>query len=286
RLLKMRRGAMPTHTGVIGPPSIGKSYTVQTALSLFPKEAFHIIDAGSPRALIYDPEPLKHRVLCFGESDSLPAGEDNPAASAARNLCQDHYLHYTVTVKDPETGQFVAREIVKEGPTVLMTTAVRLIGGQLGTRLFLLEVPEDIKRLQQALATQAQLEIKPPAEPSAALIAYQALLQRSAPIDVIVPFAPILAEEIAKSASAARILRDFQRLISLIKAVAILRIPHRTRDTAGRLVATVEDYEAVVNLVGEMYETTISQTSKSVRAVVDTVAVMETKSVATITYNA
>src|SRR5262249_27046357 len=73
RLLKMRRGAMPTHTGVIGPPSIGKSYTVQTALSLFPKEAFHIIDAGSPRALIYDPEPLKHRALCFGESDSLPA---------------------------------------------------------------------------------------------------------------------------------------------------------------------------------------------------------------------
>jgi len=286
RLLKMRRGAMPTHTGVIGPPSIGKSYTIQTALSLFPQEAFHTIDAGSPRALIYDPEPLKHRVLCFAESDSLPASEDNPAASAVRNLCQDHFLHYTVTVKDPETGQFVAKEIVKEGPTVLMTTAVRFISGQLGTRLFLLEVPEDIKRLQQALATQAQLEIKPPAEPSVALIAYQTILQRSAPIDVIVPFAPILAEEIAKSASAARILRDFQRLISLIKAVAILRIPHRYRDTADRLVATREDYEAVVNLVGEMYETTITQTSRSVRHVVGTVVVMETEGATAITFSA
>jgi hypothetical protein len=93
RLLKMRRGTMPAHTGVIGPPSIGKSFTVQTALSVFPKEAYHTIDAGSPRVLIYDPEELKHRVLLFSESDSLPASEDNPAASAIRNLCQDHRLH-------------------------------------------------------------------------------------------------------------------------------------------------------------------------------------------------
>jgi hypothetical protein len=286
RLLKMRRGAMPTHTGVIGPPSIGKSYTIQTALCVLPKEAFHTVDAGSPRTLIYDAAPLKHRVLCFGESDSLPAGEDNPAASAVRNLCQDHYLHYMVTVKDPETGHFVAREIVKEGPAVLLTTAVRFIGGQLGTRLFLLEVPEDIKRLQQALMTQGNLEIKPAAEPSAALIAYQAMLQRLAPIDVIVPFAPILADEIAKSASAARILRDFQRLISLIKAVAILRIPQRSRDGDGRLIATIEDYGFVFDLVGDMYETTTTETSRSVRKLVEQVAEMDSAGIMPITFNA
>ena len=287
RLLLMRRGAMPAHTGVVGPASIGKSYTVQTALSVFPKESFHTIDAGSPRALIYDPAPLKHRVLCFGESDSLPAGEDNPAASAVRNLCQDHYLHYAVTIKDPESGQFVTKEIVKEGPTVLMTTAVRFIGGQLGTRLFLVEVPEDAQRLQQALATQAQLEIQPPTQPNQALIAYQGLLQRSAPIDVIVPFAPILSEEIGKSVNASRILRDYQRLISLIKAVAIIRFPHRKRDRDGRLVATVDDYAAVFDLVAETYEAAITETSRGVRSLVKAVAEMEeAKSNVTITFNA
>jgi len=287
RLLKMRRGAMPSHVGVIGPASIGKSYTVQMALSLLPPEAFHTIDAGSQRALIYDAAELKHRVLCFSESDSLPSGEDNTAASAIRNLVQDHFLHYSVVVKDPETGQFVTKEINKEGPTILMTTAIRFIGGQLGTRLFLIEVPEDMKRIQAALATQGELEIAPPPEPSQPLIAYQTLLQRSAPIDVIVPFAPALAEEIGKSANAARILRDYQKLLALIKAVAILRIPHPKRSEDSRLIATVDDYGSVFKLVREMYETSITEISRRVREVVETVSEMEKKDkLIEITYSA
>src|SRR5262249_46927563 len=38
RTLKMRRGAMPAHTGILGPPALGKSYTVQTALLCCPPE--------------------------------------------------------------------------------------------------------------------------------------------------------------------------------------------------------------------------------------------------------
>jgi hypothetical protein len=275
RLLKMRRGTMPAHTGVIGPPSIGKSFTVQTALSVFPKEAYHTIDAGSPRVLIYDPEELKHRVLLFSESDSLPASEDNPAASAIRNLCQDHRLHYSVVVKDLETGTFTVKEIDKDGPTTLVTTAVRFIGGQLGTRLFLVEVPEDVKRLQQALAAQAKAEVKPPVQPDQALIAYQSILQRKAPIDVIVPFAPILSEEIGRSANAGRILRDFQRILSLVKAVTVLRYPHREKGNDDRLISTIDDYEAVFDLVDRTYQNTVSEASQGTRDLVKAVADLE-----------
>src|SRR5262249_44175924 len=86
RLLKMRQGSMPVHLLLLGVPSAGKSYTLNTVLALLPPEGHHAIDAGSPRVLIYDDADLRHRVLVFGEADSLPAGEDNPAASAIRAL--------------------------------------------------------------------------------------------------------------------------------------------------------------------------------------------------------
>jgi hypothetical protein len=36
--------------------------------SLFPEEAWHVIDAGSPRVMIYDSADLRHRVVVFSEA--------------------------------------------------------------------------------------------------------------------------------------------------------------------------------------------------------------------------
>jgi hypothetical protein len=73
-------------------------------LSLLPPEAYHEIDAGSPRVLIYDETDMQHRLLLFAEADSLPASEDNPAASAVRNMLQccfplkiDPFFHEILT---------------------------------------------------------------------------------------------------------------------------------------------------------------------------------------------
>ena len=103
--------------------------------------------------LIYDDADLRHRVVVFGEADSLPAGEDNPAASAIRNLLQEHQLKYKVTVRAPKTGDYQVRELVRPGPTVLFTTAVRRLGPQMDTRVFTLDVPDGLDQVQQALAT-------------------------------------------------------------------------------------------------------------------------------------
>ena len=285
RLLAMRPGAMPAHLLLVGPPSAGKSYTVQTALRLMPPEAYHVIDAGSPRVLIYDDADLQHRALIFGESDSLPAGEDNPAASAIRNLLQDHRLHYRVTVRDPETGHYTVREIDKPGPTVLVTTAIRELGDQLTSRVFVLPVPEDGQRIRDALAAQAELEINGPVEADAALICYQAYVQRWAPWDVVVPFAQELADAIARSTNATRIMRDYQRVLALIKGVALLRHRHRSRWADGRLVATIEDYATVYRLVGAMYEASVGA-SEQVRAVVQAVADLRAAGAERVTYSA
>ena len=269
RLLGQRAGTMPAHLLLIGPASAGKSYTASVVLRLMPPEAKAEIDAGSPRVLIYDDTDLRHRALVFGEADSLPAGEDNPAASAVRTLLQEGHVSYKVVIKDPEGGGYVVRTIDRPGPTVLLTTAVRSLGPQLSTRLFALDIPDDAHQVRAALAAQGAIEEDGAVEASTGLIAFQAYLQAAAPWDVTVPFARRLGELIGETHLATRVLRDFQRLLSLVKAVTILRHGQRQRDAKGRLVATVEDYEAVKDLVNHLYAATVSGGSLAIR---DTVA--------------
>jgi hypothetical protein len=139
------------------------------------------------------------------------------------------------------------------------------------TRLFTLDVADDAKQVKAALETQARLEITGAREVDPALIAFQSLLQAQAPWDVVIPFVSPLAKEISRAADAPRILRDFQRVLSLIKSVAVLRHRHRQRDEKGRLVAEIEDYQTVYELVAEMYAATTTGASKVVRESVNAV---------------
>jgi len=271
RVLAIRPGAMAAHLILMGPPSSGKNATEAAASRLLPAESIHRIDAGSSRVLIYDDEPLQHRVVIFGEADSLPAGEDNPAASAIRGLLQDGHLHYRVTVRDPTTGDFVVRAIDKAGPTVLLTTSTRSLGDQLMSRLFTIEVPDEPEQIRAALEAQATLELDGAPAPADELIAFQAYLQALAPIDVIVPFARQLSTHLGHQPVGPRVQRDYSRLLALVKAVAVVRIAHRRRDGRGRLIATIDDYSTVYELVRETYEAS-SGASSRVRDVVEAVA--------------
>ena len=275
RLLEMRVGSMPVHLLLTGPSSGGKSYTLGIVKALMPAEAVHTIDAGSPRTLIYDDATLKHKVLIFGEADSLPAGEDNSAASAIRNLLQDHALHYEVTTRDAETGEYTVKRIDKDGPTVLITTSTRPLGDQLTTRLFSLEISDSHAQISAALETQAGLEIAGTTGPDVALVAYQSYLQLQAPARVTVPFAEDLARGMGRMASTPRILRDFARIMSLIKVVALLRQHRRQTDCTGRLVATFDDYAEVRRLINDMFVETISGATLDTRALVEAVITLD-----------
>lgn len=276
RVLNMRSGSMPVHLLLISQASGGKTFTLRVVLNHLPGEAVHIIAAGSPRVLIYDDVDLRHRAVIFGEADSLPAGEDNPAASAIRNLLQDHQLHYRVTERNPETGQFTVREVRKDGPTVLITTSTRSLGDQLDTRMFTLPIDDSKAKIAAALMAQADAELSGTPPPDEALISFQAYLQAQAPWDVVVPFVKPLASIIAKRVNAPRILRDFARLLSLVKTVTVLRHAHRKKDDRGRLIAEINDYATVFELTKHMFEATISKATKEIRETVAAVKEMLT----------
>jgi len=79
---------------------------------------------------------------------------------------------------------------------------------------------------------------------------------------VFIPYAKILADLIPPVA--VRLRRDFGALLNLIRAHALLHQATRERDSEGRIVATIEDYSAVreliVDLVGEGVEATVPET--------------------------
>ena len=157
--------------------------------------------------------------------------EENPAASMIRTLLQRGDAIYTVTVKDPKTGQMTVKKIVKEGPACLITTGVtELKGEQLGSRIPALEVPDDPNQQKEALKAFARSELQGPAPaPDPALIAMQRYLQLQAPIDVIVPYVDTLTERLSSRIDS-RLLRHTAWLMALIKGIAILRSARRERD--------------------------------------------------------
>ena len=207
----------------------------------------------------------------------LSAGEDNPAASAIRNLLQDHHLHYEVTIRDRETGSYTTKKIDRNGPTVLITTSTRSLGDQLMTRLFTLEISDSREQIGAALEMQAELETSGTPCPASGLVAFQSYLQLKAPVKVIVPFAKELGAGMSKMASAPRILRDFARLMSLIKAVALIRHHQRQLDTEGRIVAELTDYEMVRKLVNDMYIDSSTGATSDIRKLVESVISLDTK---------
>ena len=127
----------PMNLAFVAPSSAGKNRTVDAAAALMPPGALYVERAGSERALIYAGDDFAHRVVVFAEADSIP--EERPAASAIRSLASDNVLAYDVVEQNPDTKQFETRHIEKPGPTGLMTTSIKSLQAQLGTRV--LEVP-------------------------------------------------------------------------------------------------------------------------------------------------
>jgi hypothetical protein len=77
-------------------------------------------------------------------------------------------------------------------------------------------------------------------------------------------------------ASAPRILRDFARLMSLIKAVTLIRHHQRHTDSEGRIVAELADYETVRELVNDMYVDSSTGATSDIRKLVETVITLDT----------
>ncbi len=232
---------------VKGASSAGKNHLVASVAKFFPKEAVYALTSTSERALVYSPTDFKHRTLILYEGDGLIAGF---MAYVVRSLLSEGRIAYETTVKQ-KNGNFTTQRIEKEGPTGLITTTTGLqIHDENETRMLSLSVNESGEQTTQILAAQAEAAVGIASTPPdlGCWRDLQTSLQQKQE-SIIVPWAPTLAKEIPPVA--VRLRRDFPSLLSLIEAHALLHRATRERD-AGRIVATLEDYEVVYTLAHDL----------------------------------
>lgn len=258
----------PVNVAVKGPSSAGKSETVRRVLQFFPASACYALSAMSERALLYGKESLKHRVLMFAEATG--ATDNDFASYLIRTLLSEGRLRYETVQKDAH-GQLTTVLVEREGPTgLLVTTTAITLHAENETRMLSLQVddsPEQTKAIMRALAQESR-----DGHAGIDLGRWHALQEWLAVAQhhVTVPFAPVLAEAIPPVAT--RLRRDFGMLITLIMTHAMLHQASRARDEAGRVVADVDDYRAVRELLVDQFAQQVEATcSEIVRETVDTI---------------
>ena len=257
----------PISVGVKGHSASGKSYTVGQVVDFFPRDAVIEFTSMSEKALIYRQGDYKHKTLLIYELTGLREGNDGDQTSYfIRTLLSEGRLNYEVTVK--KDGEFTTKRITKMGPTNLVfTTTKTRVHSENETRILSLNTDdgtEQTKRVLAALAVEDQGVVN-----KGEWRDFQAWLQ-GAETRVTIPYARKLAEKVPPIA--VRLRRDFSTLLALIQSHAILHQLNRDRDEKGRIVATLDDYRAVRDLVGEIIAETIGATvsdtvKETVRAV-------------------
>jgi hypothetical protein len=233
---------------VKGPSSAGKNHVTQQVLSLFPPCAAYRLTGMSEKALAYGKEPLAHRILAIEEAAGLTGGV---GAYLMRSLISEGRLRYE-TVENNGNG-LNPRVIEREGPTGLLVTTTALnLDLELETRMFSIPITDSAEQTLSVLMA----------------IASRALgVEQAEPLDVgpwhqlqawveggehrvVIPYAARLAAAIPPLA--VRLRRDFSAVLRLIEAHAILHQFRRERDALGRIVATLDDYSAIRELIADL----------------------------------
>jgi Domain of unknown function (DUF3854) len=261
--------------GVKGHSASGKSYTVETVTRFFPPDAYLEFTAMSERALVYSAEQYAHRTLVIYEITALREGvEDDMTSYFVRSLLSEGRIDYEVTVRDKD-GDFTTRKIVKQGPTnLIFTTTKTQVHAENETRI--LSLATDDSREQTA---RVLLELADESNGDGDLKPWRDLQSWLADAEhrVTIPYARRLAERVAPVA--VRLRRDFGSLLALIRAHAILHQASRERDAAGCIIATLDDYavvrELVADAIAEGVGTTVSATVRETVLAVGAIPAVE-----------
>lgn len=240
---------------VQGPSSTGKTFIGKQVASLMPPEDVFDVQGMTAQVLNYMDDRLKHRVLQMGEwSREDDQSENGIRTAALRQLISDGKISRLFT--NTESGRPEAEQATTEGPVCVYATSTLPI-----SKIF----EEDENRFQivhtdeREEATRSVLARK--AEQAAGMVqasdeildgirrrhhAMQREIRRQ-DLAVVVPFAPALERLFPSDQPRRR--RDFDKLVGLIRSSALLHYCQRVRDESGRVVASVDDYRAVHDLL-------------------------------------
>lgn len=223
-ILTSRKLKHPLSATVKGDSSAGKSHTLLTTIKLFPESAYIDLTDATPQSFFYCPEDyFKHKIIVIFEKHG---GER--ADYAIRTLQSEGKLKIQVTVKNPDTGQFEAQLIEKEGPTGFVTTTTdSLIHSENDTRnisMFPDQSMEQTGRIYESVDSR-YLGVQPVNEDELNPWHNAQLILEELPI--LIPFAGSFRKYFPKHIVRTR--RDYGHFLAIIETVAFLHQKQRER---------------------------------------------------------
>lgn len=240
---------------VKGESATGKSYVVARVMLIFPKDTYRDLTDATAQSFFYVPKDyFAHKIIIIFEKH----GSEKTDYSI-RSLQSEKKLKLQVTIKDPDTGQFVATEKEVDGPVgFISTTTDAQIHAENETRVLSI-YPDDSKQQTERILEISDLKYRGLTGPAEAEIKkWQSIQRVLKPYPVLIPF----VEEIRKSfpKEPIRVRRDYSKFLSILSVVALLHQQQRSKTKIGEteyLVASIADFYITKILFEETLQKTI-----------------------------
>ncbi|HBP22957.1 MAG TPA: hypothetical protein DEA08_34935 [Planctomycetes bacterium] len=237
----------PLSAILIAPLSSGKSELLERVSELVPPESLEFLSRLTPHALYYaGADHLRHKLVVVEEQKGA-----SEADYPIRTLQSRGVLRMTTTLKGK------AHSFETFGPIALLSSTTRSdLNAENLSRCLELPLDDSLAQTERVLEAQRQAWAGKRRRPVNVELwrDAQRLLE---PLEVVIPFAP----QLTYPARTSRDRREHAKLGSLIQAHALLHQRQRERDPHGRLVATVEDYEAVHALLASLLDDQLDELS-------------------------
>jgi len=228
-----------------GASSVGKSALVESVLATVDPKDVEKFTRMTTNFLLYRSEPLARKVLVVFE---LPGTKD--AAMTIRTGLSECKLKIGTVEKNTRTGQIGIREneIDATGMVLITTTTRTKIDFELGTRVIVISLEHNPDLARKAY----YLAIKESEETTEEMRIWQIADSLLQPVGVFIPYAHVIASCFPTDQE--RFLRDFKKILYLIKASALLHQYQRPKNEHGQVIATIDDYRIVYELQPLLFE--------------------------------
>ncbi len=245
----------PLSIVVKGESSVGKSYVVQQVLKLFPKDSYIDITDATAQSFYYAPEDhFAHKIIIIFEKHG---GEK--ADYSIRSLQSEKKLKIQVTVKDPESGQFITKEKEVNGPVGFITTTTDASIHQENETRNMSVYPDETSDQTSRTFEMTDAKYRGVLAINNDFLAKWVNVQRVVePLPVLIPFVEEIRERFPKKP--VRVRRDYGKLLAIISVIALIHQEQRNKIEVGETVyieANLADFYIAKVLLEETLQKTI-----------------------------
>jgi len=241
----------PVSVLIKGSSGSGKSHLLNTVLKFIPEAEYQSFTGISEKAIAYmSKDSLKNKILAIQEFSGLQNHDGN---TLLRSLLSENKIRYETVVND-SNSKFTTQKACIEGPVALfMTTTEKSIHPEDENRMISLTVDESLEHKRNVLKEKGRTfnEGKKASEDFSELHAISENYFKNKK-DVLISFVDQIADNI--NLDSPQIYRDFDKILSLIETHALLHQEDREKTADNKVIATLEDYEVIWNLIEPVLE--------------------------------